>query len=69
LVHLADFSGREVDDGVFVDMALSQQQLGNMVGMTRESVNKQLRQWRDEGIISWARGFYTINNLEELSKF
>ncbi|MEL6963351.1 MAG: Crp/Fnr family transcriptional regulator [Pseudomonadota bacterium] len=68
LVHLADFSGREVKDGVFVDMALSQQQLGNMVGMTRESVNKQLRQWRDEGIISWARGYYTINNLEELSK-
>lgn len=67
-VRLADFSGREVENGVFVDMALSQQQLGNMVGMTRESVNKQLRQWRDEGIMSWARGFYTITNLEELSK-
>jgi len=67
-VHLAEFSGREVEDGVFVDMALSQQQLGNMVGMTRESINKQLRQWRDEGLISWARGYYTINNMEELSK-
>lgn len=67
-VHLAEFSGRQVDDGIFVDMALSQQQLGNMVGMTRESINKQLRQWRDEGLISWTRGYYTINNLEELSK-
>ena len=67
-MHLAEFSGRRVDDGVFVDMALSQQQLGNMVGMTRESINKQLRQWRDEGLISWARGFYTITNLEELSR-
>lgn len=67
-VHLADFSGRRVEEGVFVDLPLSQQQLGNMVGMTRESVNKQLRQWRDEGIISWARGYYTINNLDELSK-
>ena len=67
-VHLAEFSGRQVENGIFVDMALSQQQLGNMVGMTRESINKQLRQWRDEGLISWTRGYYTITNLEELSK-
>jgi CRP-like cAMP-binding protein len=67
-VHLAEFSGRPVDDGVFVDMPLSQQQLGNMVGMTRESINKQLRQWRDEGLISWTRGYYTIRDLDELSK-
>jgi len=39
-----------------------------MVGMTRESINKQLRQWRDEGLISWTRGYYTITNLDELSK-
>ena len=67
-VHLAEFSGRKVDDGIFVDMPLSQQQLGNMVGMTRESINKQLRQWRDEGLISWARGYYTINDLDQLSQ-
>lgn len=67
-VRLAEFSGREVESGIFVDMSLSQQQLGNMVGMTRESINKQLRQWRDEGLISWTRGYYTITNLEALSK-
>ena len=68
-VHLAEFSGRQVEGGIFVDMALSQQQLANMVGMTRESINKQLRQWRSEGLISWERGYYTINNLEALSQF
>ena len=67
-VHLAEFSGKEVQNGIFVDMPLSQQQLGNMVGMTRESINKQLRQWRNMGLISWARGFYTINDLDQLSK-
>ncbi|MDH3659446.1 MAG: Crp/Fnr family transcriptional regulator [Alphaproteobacteria bacterium] len=68
LVDLAEFSGRQVENGVFVDMALSQQQLGNMVGMTRESINKQLRLWRNEGLICWTRGYYTITNLEQLSK-
>ena len=66
-MRLAEFSGRAVDKGVFVDMALSQQQLGDMVGMTRESINKQLKQWRDQGLIDWNRGYYTITNLEGLS--
>lgn len=67
-VRLAEFSGRNVDDGIFVDMPLSQQQLGDMVGMTRESINKQLRQWRNQGLIMWSRGYYTITNMEGLSK-
>ena len=33
------------------DAALSQQQLGNMVGTSRESINKQLNQWQKEGLI------------------
>lgn len=68
LVQLAEFSGRRVANGIFVDMALSQQQLGNMVGMTRESINKQLRQWRDEGVITWSRGYYTISDMDHLSQ-
>jgi CRP-like cAMP-binding protein len=67
-LRLAEFSGRDVDDGIFVDMALSQQQLGDMVGMTRESINKQLKQWRDEGLIVWSRGYYTITDMDGLSR-
>lgn len=67
-IHLAEFSGRDVENGVYVDMSLSQQQLGDMVGMTRESINKQLKHWRDEGLITWSRGYYTIMDIEELSK-
>ncbi len=67
-LRLAEFSGRNVDDGIFVDMPLSQQQLGDMVGMTRESINKQLKLWRNEGLIAWNRGYYTITNMDGLSK-
>jgi CRP-like cAMP-binding protein len=67
-LRLAEFSGRSVDDGVIVDMPLSQQQLGDMVGMTRESINKQLKLWRKEGLIVWDRGYYTITNMDGLSK-
>lgn len=67
-VSLAKIVGRDVADGIFVDMPLSQQQLGNMVGMTRESINKQLRQWREDGLITWNRGYYTITDLEQLGR-
>jgi CRP-like cAMP-binding protein len=68
LVRLAEFVGKPVPDGMQIDMALSQQQLGNMVGMTRESVNKHLGNWREEGWISWERSYYTIRDLDALRR-
>lgn len=68
LIGLAEFVGKPVTDGVRIDMALSQQQLGNMVGMTRESVNKHLGHWRDEGWIAWDRSYYTILDMDALRK-
>jgi CRP-like cAMP-binding protein len=66
LVHLAEVFGKPVQGGVMVDIPLSQQQLGNMVGMSRESMNKQLKQWRRDGLISIEEGRYVLTNLEAL---
>jgi CRP/FNR family cyclic AMP-dependent transcriptional regulator len=66
LVHLAEVFGKPVPGGVMVDIPLSQQQLGNMVGMSRESMNKQLKQWRQDGLISIEEGRYVLTNLEAL---
>ena len=66
LVHLAEIFGKPIPGGVMVDIPLSQQQLGNMVGMSRESMNKQLKQWRQDGLISIEEGRYVLTNLEAL---
>ena len=66
LVHLAEAFGSPVSDGVRIDLQLSQQQLGNMVGMSRESMNKHLRQWREEDLIRIQDGHYVITDLEAL---
>jgi len=66
LVHLAEAFGSPVRDGVRIDLQLSQQQLGNMVGMSRESMNKHLRQWREEDLIRIQDGHYVITDLEAL---
>jgi CRP-like cAMP-binding protein len=66
LVHLAEAFGTPVADGVRINLQLSQQALGNMVGMSRESMNKHLRQWREEDLIRIRDGYYVITDLEAL---
>jgi CRP/FNR family transcriptional regulator, cyclic AMP receptor protein len=66
LVHLAEAFGTPVSDGVRINLQLSQQQLGNMVGMSRESMNKHLRQWREEDLIRIRDGYYVITDLSAL---
>jgi CRP/FNR family transcriptional regulator, cyclic AMP receptor protein len=66
LVHLAEVFGKPVPGGVKIDISLSQQQLGNMVGMSRESMNKQLKQWRRDGLIRIENGHYVLTDLDAL---
>jgi CRP/FNR family transcriptional regulator, cyclic AMP receptor protein len=53
LLQLARRAGRR-------DLRLSQRELGNLVGSSRESVNKQLQIWHKEGVIALARGGVVI---------
>jgi len=51
LLDLGRDYGRTTDEGVVIDMGLTQQDLGRMVGVTRESVNKHIGAFRARGII------------------
>ncbi len=50
----ARFGRREVEERVF-ELHLSQSELGNMAGITRESVNKTLRSWERAGYVKLAK--------------
>lgn len=66
LVYLAEVFGKPAANGIRIDIPLSQQQLGNMVGMSRESMNKQLRQWRQENLITVEDGCYVLTDIEAI---
>jgi CRP/FNR family cyclic AMP-dependent transcriptional regulator len=51
LLELAEAYGQETDDGVLIDLPLTQLELASMVGVTRETVNKHLGSYRARGII------------------
>jgi CRP-like cAMP-binding protein len=45
-----------------LDVKLSQYELGTMVNASRESVNKQLREWESQGILDVDKGKITLLN-------
>ncbi len=64
--------GQPTPDGVRVDLKLSQEEWGDLVGTTRESINKQMRAWADAGLIEVEKGFITIRDeegLESLARY
>jgi CRP/FNR family transcriptional regulator, cyclic AMP receptor protein len=66
LVRLAAAFGVPGKEGTRIDVKLSQQQLGTLVGITRESTNKHLSEWQRDGLITVSAGSVTIRDLEGL---
>ena len=64
LLALVDSYGRSTPDGIRLEIKLSQRELGNLVGLTRESMNKQLKAWREKGLIKIDAGLITICDIE-----
>ena len=51
LIELAESHGRTKGSEVLIDLSLTQKELGDMIGATRESVNKELKALRKQGLI------------------
>jgi CRP/FNR family transcriptional regulator, cyclic AMP receptor protein len=68
LLDLARHHGREAPDGGGVTLNLSQQALGQMLGTSRESVNKQLQAWRKRGWIDLGRSRVVIRDPDALGR-
>ena len=66
LVKLGQDYGRPGPEGVRIDVRLSQRDLSTLVAASRESVNKQLRHWRDDGVVSMDRGYLVLRRVGEL---
>ncbi|MEK7244800.1 MAG: Crp/Fnr family transcriptional regulator [Pseudomonadota bacterium] len=63
LLQLADHYGQPTAEGLRIDLKLSQRELGQLIGMSRESVNKQLGRWRRQDLIAIDRRIIVIRDL------
>jgi CRP-like cAMP-binding protein len=68
LLKLAVDYGRPGPGGTRIDLKLSQRDLSNLVASSRESVNKQLRAWREHKVVELEDGFIVLRRPAELNR-
>lgn len=66
LLELARSQGQPGPDGVVIPQKLTQLELANLCGLTRESTNKWLRFFAREGLLSYEGGQITLVHPERL---
>jgi CRP/FNR family transcriptional regulator len=66
LADLADAHGVDVAEGTLIDIALSQESLAQMVGATRESVNKALALLKRRGLVARTGRRYVVSDVSRL---
>jgi CRP-like cAMP-binding protein len=68
LVHLAEGVGPRSVGSPSVELHVSQRELGNMAGGSRESVNKQLQIWHRQGLIDLGKSSIMIRDVEAIKR-
>jgi CRP/FNR family cyclic AMP-dependent transcriptional regulator len=66
LLRLAGTFGKPEGRGVRLDIRLSQQQIGSLIGISRESTNKLIVEWTRAGCLAVNHGFITILDRDAL---
>jgi len=68
LLHLAESGAMHAPQSISVELHLSQRELGNMAGGSRESVNKILQNWHRQGLIDLGKASVLIRDVEVLRR-
>jgi CRP/FNR family cyclic AMP-dependent transcriptional regulator len=68
LSELAETHGVQVEDGIRIELRLTQNELASMVGASRESVNKVIGYYTDKRFISTDKHKITIHRVAELKR-
>ncbi|BFH69511.1 Crp/Fnr family transcriptional regulator [Paenibacillus dendritiformis C454] len=67
LIRLSNTYGEELDDGgVLINKKITHTDLSNMIGATRESVNRMLSDLRKKGVLEYESGMIVIRELDHL---
>jgi CRP-like cAMP-binding protein len=69
LLGLMESYGEVGEGGTRINLKMSQESLGAMLGATRESINKELRRWQSAGVLQQEGGFITVIEPEALAEY
>ncbi|ALC91881.1 Crp/Fnr family transcriptional regulator [Bacillus sp. FJAT-18017] len=66
LIRMTNSYGVHLDTGILIDLPLTNQDLANFCGTSRESTNRILSELKRDGIVSIKKGKITVHNLDYL---
>lgn len=66
LIRMTNSYGVHLSDGILIDLPLTNQELANFCGTSRESTNRILNELKRENIISVTKGKIIIHDLQFL---
>lgn len=67
LTRLAEDYGKPAaSEGIRIELKLSQKDLATLVGSSREKVNRQLREWEQDGTVGKEQGYLVLRRPERL---
>mgnify|MGYP003404529089 CR=1 FL=1 len=68
LLNLATERGRQTERGTVIDLRLTQQELAELAGMSRETMTRTLRDFQQAGCVSIDSGIITILEIDMLQR-
>lgn len=68
LSTLAERTGHKTDDGVFIPISLSRQDVADLVGTTIETAIRVMSRWHKEGIVQTERNGFRIRDPRALAR-
>ncbi|MFY8095041.1 MAG: Crp/Fnr family transcriptional regulator [Niveispirillum sp.] len=68
ILMLAQNYGRQTDTGIRIATFVSQEDLANMLGVSREIVNKTLKSFQSSGAITYRNGYIVVQDQGFLDK-
>jgi len=68
LLYLAALHSHDDPTGLHIDFELSQRELGGMTDLTRESINKHLSAWREDGWVRLVGKTITLTDVAALQR-
>lgn len=64
----AEYGKKQPDGTVRIEVRMSDTDMGTLVASSRESVNKQLRLWRERGVLEKQKGYLVIHKPDALAR-
>lgn len=66
LIRLSNSYGENCDEGILINIPITNQELANFCGTSREVVNRMLSELRKQSIVTIDKSFITIHDIEYL---